>query len=198
MAITSTEIANMLGMTTLESRYTQVETLLPFILIQINDYCAGGFSRQIKEEEVTTAATTTSRQLTNYPVVKGSVFVTSTDRGDVYYGDTQYGDLPVPDYYIPSTYIRDFDIGYTTGGFVTNTTAAGGRIPASTYVYVTYSFVDLVDGGKVACARIINQIVNQPGGIASESVGTLSRAYVGGMDSLTLSMLAPYKRPRVI
>lgn len=201
MAITSTEVAELLDITTANSKYDQISYVLPYIIVQVNDYCNGGFSRQVKEEQVTTAATTTSRQITNYPIVKGTVYVTSTDRGTYYYGDTQYGNVPIPDYYIPSTYARDYDILYSTGGFISST-AAGSRIPASTYVYVTYSYIDIVDGGKLAIARLCDQIVNQPtGGIASETVGILSRTYVSGgvgFEPLVKNLLAPYRRIKVV
>src|SRR5512133_2789415 len=119
MAITSTEVADILGMTTADAKYAQVVALLPYIQVQINDYCGGGFSRQVKEETVTfTAAGTSSsglQQLTKYPVVKETVYVTSTARDTYYYGDTQYGNIPTPTYYIPSTEVRDYEVEYSTG-----------------------------------------------------------------------------------
>lgn len=198
MALTSTEVAEILGITTASTKYTTVEKLLPYITVQINDYCGGGFSRQVKEESITFSSTTT-RQLGSYPIVKGSVYVTSTDRGSYFFGDTQFGGIPSPTYYIPSTYVRDYEISYTTGGICRPTTDS--QIGSTESVYVTYAFVDLIDGGKVAAARVIDQTMNQQGGIAAESVGTLSRSYTGGMtgfDPFTREILAPYKRPTVI
>src|SRR5512133_563427 len=112
MAITSTEVADILGMTTADAKYAQVVALLPYIQVQINDYCGGGFSRQVKEESVTftLASSTSVKQLDHYPIVKGTVHAASTDRGQYFYGDTQFGTIAVPEYYIPSTYVRDYEV----------------------------------------------------------------------------------------
>ena len=196
MAITSTEVADILGMTTVDTRYSQVVALLPYIIVQINDYCGGGFSRQVKEESISFTSTTT-RQLSNYPVVRGSVYVTSTDRGTYFYGDTQFGKVPLPSYYLPSTYVRDYDMSYTTGGI--NRPSTDSQIESTDTVLVTYAFIDMVDAGKPACAKMVEQVMTQSGGIASESVGSLSRSYFGsGMDPVIKSMLAPYRHPVVI
>lgn len=199
MALTSTEVADIIGMTTANAKYPQVVALLPYITAQINDYCAGGFSRQVKEESITfaSALSTGMKQIGKYPIVKGSVWVESTTRGTYYYGDTQFGDNANPRYYLPSTYTRDFEIEYSTGGIYIPTTES--RILSTGSVFVTYSFIDLVDGGKIAASKMCEQAMNQSGGIASESVGSLSRSYTGaGMDPLIVSLLAPYKRPRVV
>jgi hypothetical protein len=199
MAITSTEVADILGMTTADAKYARVVALLPYIQVQINDYCGGGFSRQVKEETVTFAAASSTgvKQVVKYPIVKDTVYVTSTNRGTYYFGDTQFGNVANPRYYIPSTYTRDYEVEYSTGGIYIPTTDS--RIGSTYSVLVTYSFVDLYDGGKVACAKMIEQTMNQSGGIASESVGSLSRSYFGnGMDPIVKTMLAPYKRIRVV
>jgi hypothetical protein len=198
MAITSTEVAEILGMTTADTKYTTVSALLPYITVQVNDYCGGGFSRQVKEEEVTftTAGSSGVQQLVHYPVVKNSVNVTSTDRNSYFYGDTQFGDLAAPTYYIPSTEVRDYEVEYSTGGVYLPTTDS--EIGSTDTVLVTYAYVDITDGGKVAVARIIDQCVTKTPGVALESAGTLSRAYVGGIDELTKSLLAPYRRCRVV
>jgi hypothetical protein len=199
MAITSTEVADILGLTTASAKITQIEALLPYIQVQINDYCGGGFSRQVKEETVTFAAASSTgvKQITKYPVVKDTVYVTSTDRSSYFFGDTQFGTVANPCYYIPSTYIRDYEVEYSTGGIYIPTTDS--RIGSTHSILVTYAFVDLYDGGKVACAKMIEQTMNQSGGIASESVGPLSRSYFGnGMDPIVKTMLAPYKRIRVV
>ena len=118
MALTSTEVADILGLTSASAKYPQIVALLPYITVQINDYCGGGFSRQVKEESITfaVASSTSVKQLKQYPVVKGSVFITSSNRGTYFYGDTQFGDVPAPRYYIPSTYARDYECDYSTGG----------------------------------------------------------------------------------
>jgi len=195
MAITSTEVAEILGFTTASGKQAQVEALLPYITVQINDYCGGTFSRQVKEESITFTSTT-KKQVTNYPIVKGSVYITSTDRGTRYNGDTQFGSVVSPTYYIPSTYVRDYDVDYSTGGLWISTTDS--QIGTTESVLVTYAFVDITDGAKVAAARMIDQGISNQSGIASESVGGLSRSYTEGMDPIIRTMLAPYKRPRVI
>lgn len=201
MAITSTEVADILGMTTADSKYPQVSALLPYIEVQINDYCGGGFSRQVKEESVTFTLSGTSgvQQLDHYPIVKGTVYVTSTDRGTYYYGDTQFGNVPVPEYYIPSTYVRDYECEYSTGGIYLP--SSDSQIGSTESAYVTYAFVDIVDGGKVAVAKLIDQQINTAGGVISESIGPLSRSYASGnmgMDAGVKSLLAPYRRIRVV
>jgi hypothetical protein len=186
-------------MTTADAKYSQVVTLLPYIQVQINDYCGGGFSRQVKEEAVTFAAASSTgmKQIVKYPIVKDTVYITSTDRGTYYFGDTQFGVIANPHYYLPSTYIRDYEVEYSTGGIYIPTTDS--RIGSTYSVLVTYSFVDIYDGGKVACARVIAQNLNNSAGIASESVGSLSRSYFGnGMDPMVKSLLAPYRRVKVI
>jgi hypothetical protein len=83
-------------------------------------------------------------------------------------------------------------VSYTTGGLAFNSTC---QLVPTTGVYATYSYIDLVGAGKEACARLTQQNY-QNAGIASESVGSLSRSYVvGGMDEYTKRLLAPYKRP---
>ena len=195
MAITSTEVAEILGFTTASVKQAQVEALLPYIAVQINDYCGGSFSRQVKEEPITFTSTT-KKQVTNYPIVKGSVFITSTDRGTRYYGDTQFGTVVSPTYYIPSTNVRDYDVDYSTGGIWIPTTDS--QIGTTESALITYAFVDITDGAKVACARMIDRTISNPAGIASESVVGLSRSYTNGMDPVIASLLAPYRRPRVI
>lgn len=199
MAITSTEAAELLGWSTADGRYTQLGYVLPYIEKTINDYCNGGFARQVKEEEETVTATSSTgvNQLAKYPVIRGTVYVTSTDRGTYYYGDTQFGDLGVPEYYIPSTYVRDYEVDYSTGGFFVP--SSNSQIGSTDTVYVTYAYVDIRDGGKLACAKMAEQAINQGGGIASESVGALSRSYTNGtMDPFVRSLLAPYRRPKVV
>ncbi len=199
MAITSTEVADILGMTTADSKYPQVVALLPYMIGQINDYCGGGFSRQVKEEEVTftIAASSGVMQLGHYPLVRETVYVTSTNRATYFYGDTQFGTVAAPEYYIPSTEVRDYECDYSTGGFYIPTTQS--HIGSTETVFVTYAYVDIVDGGKVAISRVIDQTLNQSAGIASESVGTLSRSYTGaGFDSVTKGLLAPYRGVRVV
>ena len=204
MAITSSEVAEILGFTTASVKITQIEAILPYMQVYVNDYCGGVFSRQIKEESVTftAAATAGAKQLTGYPIVRGSVRVESTARSEEFYGDTQFGEVPSPTYYIPSTYVRDFEIEYSTGAIYIPTTDS--QIGSTESVLVSYSFIDMPSGAKLAVSRLVDQAMNQTAGIASESVGTLARSYYGnsgtgsGIDPLVKSMLAPYRRARVI
>ena len=196
MALTSTEVVAMLGVTTTDSRITQIETVLPYITRYINDYCNGFFSRQVKEEEITftSATTTTPQQLDHYPVIEKSVYVTSTNRGTYFYGDTQFGQVPVPSYYIPSTDVEDYALDYSTGGiFIKNTT--NSQIKSTESILVTYAYIDLNWGAKPAASKMIQGYLNKSGGIASESAGGISVSYFNyGMDSEVAAMLAPYKK----
>jgi len=199
MSLTVAEVKDLLEITS-TSHDTAIAALLPLVTVGINEYCGGAFSHQVKEEEVTFTYVKSSgaRPLAHNPVVRGSVYVTSTARDEIYYGDATNTDLPLPKYLISSTNVEDYVLDYEGGRIYVPTTDS--QIVALDHVYVTYAYVDLVASGKIAAARVISQHYSSPSGIASESVGSLSRSYTGagGYDSYTSSLLAPYKRPRLI
>ncbi len=205
MSLTVTEVKDILEITS-TSHDTVIAALLPLVTISINDYCGGAFSHKVKEESVTftSAGASGYKTLSYNPVIRNSVQVTSTDRGTPYYGDAYFTDVPQVTYPIPSTYVEDYKIDYEGGRIWVPTTFSQilDKTTDTGIVYVTYSYVDLFGSGKIAAARIIGQHKDVPAGIGSESVGSLSRSYTGGgysgFDSFTQSLLAPYKRPRLI
>ena len=201
MSLTVTEVKDLLEITS-TSHDSVIAAMLPLITLQINEYCGGAFSHQIKEELVTFTAIGSSgyQTLVHNPVIRNSVTVTSTARETPYYGDAYFHDIPQVTYPIPSTYVEDYRIDYEGGRIYIETTDS--QIGSTDSVFVTYSYVDLYGGGKIAAARVLQQHYNQPSGIGSESVGSLSRSYVGGgsygFDGYVSAILAPYKRPRLI
>ena len=205
MSLTVTEVKDLLEITS-TSHDNVIAAMLPLITLQINDYCGGAFSHQIKEEEITfTSAGASGYQILDYnPIVRNSVTVTSTDRGTPFYGDAYFHDIPQVTYPIPSTYVEDYRIDYEGGRIYVPSTFSQilDETTDTGKVYVTYSYVDLYGGGKIAAARVLQQHYTQPSGIGSESVGSLSRSYVGGgsagFDGYVSAILAPYKRPRLI
>jgi hypothetical protein len=200
MSLTVAEVKDLLEISS-TGHDTAIAALLPLVTAQINEYCGGAFSHQVKEEEVTfTVIGSSGYQSLDYnPVVRGSVYCTSTDRGTVYYGDATRTDLPIPSYLISSTNVEDYRLDYEGGRiYITSTDS---QIAATDTMYVTYAYIDLVGGGKIAASRLIQQSYQSPAGIGSESVGSLSRSYTGsgqGMDSYTTALLSAYKRPRLI
>ena len=195
MTLTSTEVAEMLGWSTAHARYTQVVALLPSVTYSIDEYTKGAFSRQVKEQAVTfsAAGSSASTDLGHEYVIRGSVMVSSTNRAYTYYGDCMNTRLPNPRARIPSTEIEEYAVDYENGEIWAASTE--GRLIPSTNGLVTYSYVDLVEGGKVAAAKLIQQQVAQTAGVGSESVGSLSRSYVGnGMDPAIKALLRPYCR----
>lgn len=201
MSLTVAEVKDLLEISS-TGHDTAIAALLPLVTVQINDYCGGAFSHQVKEEEVTFTAvgSTNTKTLTHNPVIRKSVYVTSTDRGTVYIGDAGACELPIPSYLLRgTTNIEEYALDYEGGRIYIPT--SDSSLTSTSSVYVTYSFVDLVAGGKIAASRVIQQHYVNPVGIGSESVGSLSRSYSGGMsgfDSYTMSILAPYKRPRLV
>ena len=199
--LTVAEVKDIMEITS-TSHDTAIAALLPLVSLGINDYCGGAFSHQVKEEELTfTKIGSSGYQSLDYkPVIRNSVYVTSTDRGTPYYGDARFTDLPIPTYPIPSTYVEDYKLDYEGGRMYIPTTDS--QIDSTGKVWVTYAYVDLFGAGKIAASRVIQQHYTSPAGIASESVGSLSRSYTGGgsygYDSYVSALLAPYKRPRLI
>lgn len=193
--ITTLEVCDMLGMTTASAKYSQVAALLPLITVQINDYCNGAFSHQVKEETVTFSAIGSSgyRTLTNQPVIPGSVYVTSTARSVAYYGDCMNTQIAYPRINIPSTYVEDYRMDYESGRIYVPTTDS--QISTGN-VLVTYSYIDITGGGKIAAAKMIEQTVSRPAGVSAESVGSMSRSYYTGdtLDPAIKVILAPYRR----
>jgi hypothetical protein len=204
MTITSTEVADILGMTTNDSRYPLVTALLPSVCMQVNTYCNNGFARQVKEEPSTFSAAGTSggKTLEHQLVIRHSVFVTSTDLMFQYWGDDDYTAIPYPRINIPSTYVREYSMDYENGVLYLPSTTNGidrGRLTTANRCLCTYSYVDIFEGGKPAVAKIIQQAIDQPGGIASESIGILSRSYYqNGYDGMIRTMLAPYRRVKFV
>ena len=186
------------------SHDTAIAALLPLVSLGINDYCGGAFSHQVKEEEktFTTVGASGYQSLAHNPVIRNSVYITSTDRSVPYYGDVLHSDLPIPTYPIPSTYVEEYKMDYEGGRVYVPTSDSRITSTGTGKVMVTYAYVDLFGAGKIAASRVIQQHYTSPAGIASESVGSLSRSYTGGgsygYDSYVSALLAPYKRPRLI
>ncbi len=199
MSLTVAEVKDILEITS-TAHDTAIAALLPLVTIGINEYCGGAFSHQVKEEFVTfsTISSTGHITLTHNPVIRNSVVVTSTDRGTVYKGDAFLTDLPSVTYAIPSTYVEDYKLDYEGGRIWIPTTDS--QIDSTGAVWVTYSYVDLYGSGKVAAARVCQQHYTAPSGIASESVGSLSRSYTNtmGYDPFVKDMLSAYRRPRMV
>lgn len=200
MSLTVAEVKDLLEISS-TGHDTAIAALLPLVTIGINEYCGGAFSHQVKEETVTFTAIGSSgyQTLTHNPIVRGSVYITSTDRGTLYYGDATNTDLPLPSYLISSTNVEDYVLDYEGGRVYVP--SSDSQIGSTDSLYATYAYVDLHGGGKIAAARTIQQHYASPSGIASESVGSLSRSYASGMsgfDSYSLALLAPYKRPRFV
>ena len=184
---------------------TVIAALLPLVTLQINDYCGGAFSHQVKEEEQTFTIVGSSgyKSLTRNPVIRNTVNVTSTDRSYLYYGDSFLSEVPQVTYPIPSTDIEEYKLDYEGGRIYIPTSDSRITSTGTGKILVTYSYVDLYGGGKLAASRVIQQHYASPQGIASESVGSLSRSYSGaggysGFDGYVGALLAPYKRPRLI
>ena len=194
--ITTLEVCDMLGMTTASAKYAQVSALLPLITVQINDYCNGAFSHQVKEELITFSAIGSSgyKSLVSQPVIPGSVYVTSTARDTAYYGDCMNTQIAYPRINIPSTYVEDYRMDYESGRIYVPTTDS--QIGSTDSVLVTYSYIDIRGGGKIAAAKLIEQTVSRPAGVSAESVGSLSRSYYTGdtLDPSIKVLLAPYRR----
>ena len=199
MSLTVAEVKDLLEITS-TSHDTAIAALLPLVTVQINEYCGGAFSHQVKEETtaVTAIGSSGAQTLDHNPIIRNSVCVTSTDRGTMYSGDAYFTDLPIPTYAISSTNIEEYKLDYEGGRIWVP--SSDSQITSTMNVLVTYSYVDLYGGGKIAASRVIAHHYSSPSGIASESVGSLSRSYsgYGGWDSVTNAMLAPYKRPRLV
>jgi hypothetical protein len=198
MTLTALEAITILGWTPADdTKSHQVVVLLPLITDQINEYCNGGFSHQVKEQLVSFsgAGSSNSALLGHTNIIRNSLYVTSTGRNFIYYGDCMGTGYPNPHYAIPSTEIEEYKVDYDTGNIWAASSSEGRLIP-STNGLVTYAYVDLVGGGKLAATRMISAAIKNPAGIASESAGALSRSYVSeGMDAMTQRLLTPYRRP---
>ena len=48
MSLTSTEVADMLGLTSASGSYSRIVALLPSITYSINEYCKGTVAHQVK------------------------------------------------------------------------------------------------------------------------------------------------------
>ncbi|HRZ15881.1 MAG TPA: hypothetical protein P5110_10265 [Candidatus Omnitrophota bacterium] len=193
--ITTLEVCDMLGMTTASAKYSQVSALLPLITVQIDDYCNGAFSHQVKEEPVTFSDIGSSgyQTLSYQPLIRNTVYVTSTARDTAYYGDCMNTRIAYPRINIPSTYVEDYRLDYESGRIYVPTTDS--QISSTGSVLVTYSYIDLQGAGKIAAAKMIEQTVSRPAGVASETVGSMSRSYTGdSMDPSIKTMLAAYRR----
>ena len=200
MSLTVAEVKDLLEITS-TGHDTAIAALLPLVTVGINEYCGGAFSHQVKEQAVkfTAIGSSGAYALNNAPIIRNSVCVTTTDTGTYYHGDAYFTDLPIPTYAISSTNIEEYKLDYEGGRIYVPT--SDSRITSTCNVLVTYAYVDLYGGGKIAAARTIQQHYATPSGIGSESVGSLSRSYNSGMngfDSYSMALLAPYKRPRLI
>jgi hypothetical protein len=199
MSLTVAEVKDILEITS-TGHDTAIAALLPLVTAGINEYCGGCFSHQVKEEAVIVSAIGSSgaHTLDHCPVIRNSLYVSSTDQGTRYYGDAYFTDKPIPTYAISSTNIEEYKLDYEGGRIYVPTTES--RITSTSNVLVTYSYVDLYGSAKIAASRVIKQNYEMPTGIASESVGSLSRSYTQGTgyDSYVSALLAPYKRPRLI
>jgi len=205
MSLTVTEVKDIQEITS-TNHDTAIAALLPLVTLGINEYCGGAFSHQVKEETITftSAGASGYQTLSHNPIIRNSVFVTSTDRGVPYHGDAFLTDVPQATYPMPSTYVEDYRLDYEGGRIYVPTTFSQilDMTTDTGVVYVTYAYVDLYGAGKIAAARVVQQSYTMPSGVASESVGSLSRSYTGGYgggyDSYVSALLAPYKRPRLI
>lgn len=197
-AMQTSDVKTLLGITSTNND-SQIAALLYPSATFADEYCNFGLSHYLYHRDdylVDLAATsTTPRCITN---VTGSSTYTSTQTGPfcwiskdtVKVWSTDEAKLYEED--------RDYEVDYENGTIVplaasTYGTSTGGN------VLIDFAFIDL-SGSRKAAQKAIAQIVwtdiNIKPGIASESVGPLSRSYTqSGIPVSAMALLKPFRRP---
>jgi len=198
-AMATTDVKTLLGITS-TANDTQIAALLYPSAAFADEYCNFGLSHYLYHRDgylVDLAATsTTPRCITN---VTGSSTYTSTQTGPfcwiskdtVKVWSTDEAKLYEED--------RDYEVDYENGWIYplaasTYGTSTGGN------VLIDFAYIDL-SGNRKAAQKAIAQViwadVNIKPGIASESVGPLSRSYTqSGIPPIAASILKQFRRPK--
>jgi hypothetical protein len=198
-AMATSDVKAILGITTTNND-VQIGALLYPSAAFADEYCNYGLSKFLMHRDdylvllasstvaalitnVSGTSTYTSTQIAPFQwIAPDTVRVWSTDEG------AQYEEN------------RDFEIDYENGHIYplagsTNGTSTGGN------VLIDFAFIDLAGNRKaaqVSVSNLINGWINNPVGVASESVGPLSRSYVqDGIPPLVSGMLRQFRRPVV-
>jgi hypothetical protein len=196
-AMATSDVKAILGITTTNND-TQIGALLYPSAAFADEYCNYGLSHYLYHRDdylVLLGTSTAPAMITNvsgtstYSSTQTAPFqwiscdtvkVLSTDEGKIYEED------------------RDYEVDYENGYIFplagsTYGTSTGGN------VLVDFAFIDL-SGNRKPAQRAISQIiwsdVNIKPGIASESVGPLSRTYTqNGIPPSVMGILKPFRRP---
>jgi hypothetical protein len=197
-AMATSDVKGILGITTTNND-AQIGALLYPSAAFADEYCNFGLSKYLYHRDdypVTLNATSTAPALiTNVSgsstytstqaapfqwISRDTVRVMSTDKGTVYEED------------------RDYEVDYESGYLYTLTASTNGTSTGGN-VLVDFAYIDLSGNRKPAQAgisQIINAWINNPVGVASESVGPLSRSYVQvGVPPSAAGILKRFRRP---
>ena len=191
----TSDVKAILGITS-TAQDTQISALLYPSAAYADEYCNYGLSRYIFHRDdvaiaLAASSVTSSGYMANFAtstlstapyqwISPDTVVVKSSDGATLYYEN------------------RDYEVDYENGYICylsgsTNGTSAGAS------VLVDFAFIDLSGSRKaaqVAISSIISADMNNPHGVASESVETISRSYTqSGMPMSAVSILKAFRRP---
>ena len=191
----TSDVKAYLGITS-TAQDTQIGALLYPSAAYADEYCNYGLSRYIFHRDdvaiaLAASSVSSSGYMANFAtstlssspyqwISPDTVVVKSSDGSETYYED------------------RDYEVDYENGTICylngsTNGTSTGGS------VLLDFAFVDLSGSRKaaqVAIAYVVQSGMNNPSGIASESVETISRTYTNsGMPMSAVSILKQFRRP---
>ena len=196
-AMATTDVKSLLGITSTNND-SQIAALLYPSATFADEYCNYGLSHYLYHRDdylVLLASSTAATFITNVSgtstysstqtapyqwISRDTVRVMSTDEATIYEED------------------RDYEVDYENGYIYpleasTNGTSTGGN------VLIDFAFIDLSGNRRPAQAgisQIINAWINNPVGVASESVGPLSRSYVQvGVPPSAAGILKRFRRP---